>query len=144
MIIADVNVLVYAFDESSTDHERYRTWLTTCLSRREEFALVDSVLSGFVRIVTHPKIFGEPATTRDALQFVDAIIAAPASAWLAPGRATWDAMGTLSHADSAIRGNLIPDAYLASVALAHGARFATADRGFARYPGLDWFDPGQG
>jgi predicted nucleic acid-binding protein len=34
-----------------------------------------------------------------------------------------------------------PDAYLASLALTHRCRLATADRGFARFPGLDWFDP---
>lgn len=43
--------------------------------------------------------------------------------------------------EAAISGNLVPDAYLAAVALAHGCRVATADRGFARFPGLDWFDP---
>lgn len=142
MIVADVNVLVYAFDTSSTNHERYRTWLTSALTQRGEFALVDTVLSGFVRVVTHPKIFSEPVATGDALEFVDAIIEAPASTWLPTGRATWNTMATLATADSAIRGNHIPDAYLASLALAHRARFATADRGFARYRGLDWFDPG--
>ncbi|MGN6200410.1 PIN domain-containing protein [Humibacter sp.] len=37
--------------------------------------------------------------------------------------------------------NLVPDAYFAAMCLAHGARLATADRGFARFAGLDWFDP---
>jgi len=41
----------------------------------------------------------------------------------------------------AISGTLVPDAHLAAVALTHGCRLATADRGFARFPGLDWFDP---
>jgi len=31
--------------------------------------------------------------------------------------------------------------HLAALALTHGCRIATADRGFARFPGLDWFDP---
>ncbi|MDQ3642021.1 MAG: hypothetical protein M3450_11325 [Actinomycetota bacterium] len=35
----------------------------------------------------------------------------------------------------------MPDAHLAAVAVAHGCRLATADRGFARFPALDWFDP---
>lgn len=40
-----------------------------------------------------------------------------------------------------VRGNLVPDAYLAAVAISHGALLASNDRGFARFPGLRWFDP---
>jgi len=35
----------------------------------------------------------------------------------------------------------VPVLRVAALALAHGCRVATADRGFARFPGLDWFDP---
>jgi predicted nucleic acid-binding protein len=38
-------------------------------------------------------------------------------------------------------GNLVTDAHLAALAIGHGARLATADRDFGRFPGLDWFDP---
>lgn len=41
--------------------------------------------------------------------------------------------------DSQVRGPLVPDACLAALALSHGCRLGTADRGFARYEGLDWF-----
>jgi predicted nucleic acid-binding protein len=47
----------------------------------------------------------------------------------------------LAAGDRALGGNLTPDAYLASLALTHGCRLATADRGFARFPALRWFDP---
>jgi predicted nucleic acid-binding protein len=40
-----------------------------------------------------------------------------------------------------IKRNLVPDAYSAAGALTNGARIATADRGFARFPGVSWFDP---
>jgi predicted nucleic acid-binding protein len=40
-----------------------------------------------------------------------------------------------------VRGPLVPDAWLAALALSHGCRLATADRGFARFDGLDWFVP---
>ncbi|MHB1173044.1 MAG: TA system VapC family ribonuclease toxin [Lacisediminihabitans sp.] len=141
MILADINVLVYAFDESSPKHERYANWLAGTLAGADTFALVDTVLSGFIRIVTHPKIFADPAPVALAMQFVDTIIEAPAAAWVSPNRAVWQAFSRLATIDTAIRGNLVPDAYLASVATAYGTRLATADRGFARYAGLDWFDP---
>lgn len=42
--------------------------------------------------------------------------------------------------DPLLRGNVVPDAWIATT---HGARVATADRGFARFPGVDTFDPVQ-
>jgi uncharacterized protein len=53
----------------------------------------------------------------------------------------WAHFDALARNDPAISGNLVPDALMAALALAHGCRLATADRGFARYPGLAWFDP---
>jgi predicted nucleic acid-binding protein len=59
--------------------------------------------------------------------------------------------GTLTSADAAtaasvagdraVRGNLVPDAYATALAVSQGCRLATADRGFARFPGLDHLDP---
>lgn len=139
--LADVNVLVYAFDEEAHDHSRYLDWLSGVLGARRPFALVDTVLAGFVRVVTNPRIFEHPARTSEALSFVDGIIESTASVWLQSDRAAWNGLGALVEDDPTIRGTHIPDAYLAALAIANGARLATADRGFARYPGLDWFDP---
>lgn len=141
MILADVNVLVYAFDQSATHHAACADWLAATLGGSEQFALVDTVLAGFVRIVTHPKIFEYPASTVDAMEFIDTVIDSPASTWLPSTRAVWRRFGAITASDSAVRGVLVPDAYLAAVALTHGARLATADRGFARFEGLKWFDP---
>jgi toxin-antitoxin system PIN domain toxin len=141
VILPDVNVLVYAFDADAVGHSAYSEWLGRSLTGREDFALSDPVLSGFVRIVTHPKIMPKPAPTNRALEFVSALIDAPASRWLVSSAATWSTFGRLTEGDRAIKANLVPDAYLAAVALTNGARIATADRGFARFPGVSWFDP---
>jgi toxin-antitoxin system PIN domain toxin len=141
VILADVNVLVYAFDEESRAHEKYRSWLIDALSDRQPFALVDSVLTGFVRIVTDSRIFHRPAHTADALSFVGALVDSPISTWIPSNRPVWDALGQLVDGDNGINGKRVPDAYLAALAIANGARLATADRGFSRYPGLAWFDP---
>jgi uncharacterized protein len=142
VIVTDVNVLVYAFDESGADHARYANWLADIAGGADALALVDTVLSGFIRIVTHPKIFDDPAPTAAALDFIQALIDSPSGTWLGSNRSTWQVFATIAEGDRAVRGNTVPDAYLASLAIANGARLATADRGFARYPNLDWFDPG--
>jgi predicted nucleic acid-binding protein len=39
------------------------------------------------------------------------------------------------------RGNLIPDAYLAALAIETGSEWITSDRDYARFPGLKWRVP---
>jgi len=141
VILPDVNVLVYAFREGAENHREYADWLTDLLSGADELALVDTVLAGFVRIVTHPRISQPPASTSLALDFVADLRNARRAVWLSPTAAVWDQFAELSSHDRAIGGNLVPDAYLAATAIVHGAKIATADRGFARFPGLRWFDP---
>lgn len=140
MILPDVNVLVYAFRREAVDHDRYASWLSTTLVR-SELALVETVLLGMIRIVTSARIMADPAPTPIALQFVSALLDAPRARQLTPTRATWERLRTIATRDEHVRGPLIPDAWLAALALSHGCRLATADRGFARFDGLDWFVP---
>lgn len=141
MILADVNTLIYAFNADLPEHDACAAWLATSLAGREEFALVDTVLSGFVRIATNPRVWSAAASTGEALAFVEVILSAQNARWLPTDRIVWDTFAALVGADRGIRGNHVPGAYLAAMALTHGARIATADRGFARYPGLRWFNP---
>lgn len=61
-----------------------------------------------------------------------------------PRPATWqvrERFDRLPTGDPHASGNLVPDACLAALAIADGARVATRDRAMARWPGLDWVDP---
>ena len=141
MILTDVNVLVHAFREEAQQHQVYADWLTGLINGTDELALHDPVLAGFVRVVTHPRVFAEPAPASAALAFVSALREAAQARWVPSGHQSWEVLGRFVAGDKAIRGNLTPDAHLAATAVAHGCRLATADRGFARFPGLRWFDP---
>lgn len=141
MVLPDVNVLVYAFRREAENHEHYAAWLAGLVAGVDELALHDHALIGFVRIVTNPRVVPTPAPTALALEFVARLRAARRARWLPTGTASWSRLEELAERDRGITGNLVPDAHLAAVALAHGCRLATADRGFARFPGLDWFDP---
>ena len=52
-----------------------------------------------------------------------------------------DATDHIAYRLPGIRGNLVPDAYFAALALESGCEWLTADRGFARFPGLRWRHP---
>jgi len=141
MVLPDVNVLVYAFRRESSLHERYAAWLTDLLGGAEEIGISEGTLTGFLRIVTNPRIYADPAPISEALTFVDAVRGARRRRWVAVTDAVWTRFAALVDTDPQVRGNLVPDAWLAALALAHGCQIATADRGFARFDGLAWFDP---
>lgn len=141
MILPDVNVLVYAYRREAPNHSTYASWLSAVVAGQDELALADHGLTGFLRIVTNPRIFAVPAPTSDALRFVDRLRAAARGRPLAATSATWAVLGVHVSQDAGIRGNLVPDAYLAALAVSHGCRLATSDRGFARFPNLNFFDP---
>ena len=121
MIVPDVNVLVYAFRAEAPGHATYATWLNKALAN-ESIGLGEVILSGFLRIVTHPRIMSAPAPIDAALGFTRRLIDAPRSRWLTSGPAAWEQLERVSIDDSGIRGNLVPDAYIAALCLANGAK----------------------
>lgn len=141
MIVPDVNVLVHAYKREAEHHPVYAAWLQELVNGDEDLGLLDVVLAGVVRVVTHPRVFETPAPTVDALAYVEALRSAPRARSLPISAASWARVGLLAAQDRHLRGNVIPDGVLAAVALAHGGEVATADRGFARFPSLRWFDP---
>lgn len=141
VILPDINVLVYAFRRESAQHGTYADWLARLVAGEDELGLSDQVLGGFLRIVTNRRIYADPAPAAIAVAFVDALRAANRARWLPASEATWERLGAFVQADRQIAGNIVPDALLAATAVAHGCRLATADRGFARFSGLRFFDP---
>ncbi|HXF86749.1 MAG TPA: PIN domain-containing protein [Xanthobacteraceae bacterium] len=51
-----------------------------------------------------------------------------------------EVLGTLL-AQPGVHGNLVPDAHLAALAIAHGLILCSTDGDFARFPGLKWMNP---
>lgn len=140
MRCVDVNVLVNAHRPEAPDHDRYRAWLDDARTSDEALGVSDLVLSGFLRVVTHPRIFREPTPHTEALAAVDAVRHGANVVLVSPGDRHWQIFRDLV-ASAEARGNLVPDAYLAAMAIERGATWYSADRGFARFPRLDWRHP---
>ena len=140
MLLFDANVLVYAFRQDIPDSDRYAVWLEDIINSEMAFAVSDLVLSGFIRIVTHPRILSPPATMDEALAFTETIRSQPQCVTVSPGPRHWRIFTRLCKQAGA-RGNLVPDAYLAAMAIESGSEWITTDRDFARFPGLRWRHP---
>ena len=141
MILPDVNILIYAFHEKAPEHPLYAAWLDNVRQAGDDLLLPAAVLTGFLRIVTNPRVVVAPPSAAQAMSFVTALIRGVGVRQVSDESAVWQRFSELIEGDPQIRGNLVPDAYLAAVAISHGASLASRDRGFARFPGLRWFDP---
>jgi toxin-antitoxin system PIN domain toxin len=140
MILIDVNVLVYAHRADAPRHAAYLQWLEALINGDRAYGFSDLVLSGFLRVVTHPRVFSPPSDLVSALAFAHAIRNRPNAVPLTPGPRHWDIFKGLCESAGA-RGNLIPDAYLAALAIESGSEWITTDRDYSRFPGLQWHHP---
>lgn len=140
MTLVDANLLLYAVDASAPAHEAARTWLDEELSGTTATGFAWIALLAFLRISTNPRIYRQPLAPGEALAHVERWLSQPGSVVLAPGRRHLRILRSLlEHRGTAA--NLASDAHLAAIALEHGAVLCSADRDFARFEGLRWFDP---
>lgn len=140
MILPDVNVLVYAFRAESRDHDRYRGWLHGLANGEEAYAIASMVLGSFVRVVTNRRIFRPPSPLDLALQFAERLLLPSHCVAVHPGARHWGIFTRLCR-ESGATGNLVPDAFLAALALEHGCELVSNDADFARFKGLRWRHP---
>ncbi len=140
LLLADVNAFIYAHRAESPRAAEHRGWLESALAGDEPFGVSELVLSTFLRIVTNHRIYREPTSPALALSFCSTVLEARSAVRVRPGARHWDIFSGLCEAVGA-RGNVVPDAYLAALAVEHGATWVTTDRGFGRFPGLRWRTP---
>jgi uncharacterized protein len=132
MTLVDANVLLYAVNTASLQHQAAKAWLDDALSREARVGLPWHSLLAFVRIATHPAVFPNALSTLQALDVVNAWCSRPNVVHPEPSR-SFTATFTHTLTTGGARGNLVNDAYLAALAIEHGATVVTFDRDFARF-----------
>lgn len=140
MILLDVNIWIPVLRADHSRHAEVTAWLDSAQADHEEIGISELALSGAVRMVTHPRIFDPPLDPEMAMDACARAIAAPGARIVRPGARHWQIFDRLVRHASA-RGNDVPDAYHAALAIEHGALLASFDRGLARFEGLRLFDP---
>ncbi len=105
------------------------------LGSDRHYGVSDLVLSGVLRVVTHPRIFTPPTPVQEALAYCNDVRARPNAVLVSPGRRHWQIFTRLC-AEVGARGNLVPDAYLATLAIETDSEWITTDGDFRRFRGL--------
>lgn len=139
-MLLDANLLLYAVHRRAAQHEIAAAWLTEQLNGPRRVGFPWQSLTAFLRISTHPRAFEHPLDATAAWQLVIEWLAAPV-AWIPqPGPKHPTLFGDLVTRYE-IRGNLVPDAQLAALALEHGLTVCSADTDFARFSEIGWMNP---
>jgi toxin-antitoxin system PIN domain toxin len=130
----DVNVLVAAYRPDHPHHQCARAWLDDAVihaaNGRISLTLLGTVITGFLRITTNPKIFRETDPLQDLTDFVDSLLSCP-GVQFQPQGATWPNLRQVCLAQQ-IGGNLLTDALIAATVVQSGETLCTFDRDFLR------------
>lgn len=139
-MMVDANILLFAVDDSSPFHARATRWLTAQLNGPRRVGLPWQSLGAFLRISTHHRAAERPLGPDEAWSHVEAWLAAE-PAWI-PGPTDRHAqvLGALIRTHQ-LRGNLVPDAQMAALAIEHGLTVCSTDTDFARFPEITWENP---
>ena len=135
MIVPDVNLLVYAIDETSPFHARARRWWDGALSSTEIVGLCFPTLLGFVRLTTKRRVFDSPLGTGVALDRIESWLDQPNTESLSPTPRHWAILSELLR-EAAMGANLTTDAHIATYAIEHAGTVYSNDGDFARFEGL--------
>ena len=136
MIAIDTNILVAARRVESPHHAEAARWVRDLAEGGAPWAIPWPCVYEFLRVVTHPRIFRPPTPLDAALEDLESLLASPSVHLLGEGPSHF------AHLRAAVEGgrasgNLAHDAHIAALCFEHGVgELWTADRDFARFPGL--------
>lgn len=140
-VALDANVLIYASDEASPRQKTARSLLEDLARGPELVYLFWPVAMAYLRIATHPGIFERPLDPGMARANLGGLLERPHVRCPGEGDGFW-ALFEATVGTDVVRGNLVPDAHIATLMRQHGvATIWTADRDFRRFPGITAADP---
>jgi uncharacterized protein len=140
VILVDANILLYAEDQLSPQHESARAWWDAVLSGSSPVCLCWTVLGAFIRIGTNPRVFEHPLSLDQALACVQSWIDQPCTRMISPTARHWTVFQKMLRCGQAVA-NLVTDAHLAALAAEHGCELISTDSDFSRFSGIRWRNP---
>lgn len=140
MIVIDANLLIYSYDIQSAHHKKSIAWLENTFSGQESVGLPWQTIAAFLRVVTNRRLPGVRVELEDAVQAVEEWLQSPNLQILVPGDQHWRLFRRMI-VEGRASGPLVSDAVIAALTIEYGGVLHTADRDFARFPGLRWLNP---
>ena len=139
MILPDINLVVYAYNEDAPHHVAAKAWWERCLSETEPLAVAWVVVLGFIRLMSNRRVLARPMSASEAAEHCKLWLLRPNVRIALPGPTHMDILAGLLV--EPIGPNLVTDAHLAALAIEHQAELHSNDGDFARFSGLTWHNP---
>ncbi len=140
MIIPDINLLVYAYNELAPHHLCARKWWEALLSTESVVGLPWAVAMGFIRLMTHRQVLVDPMPVEQCCAIVSEWLERPNVQPLEPGPRHFSIFREFLT-KIGIAGNLVTDAHLAAMAVENACELHSNDSDFSRFSGLNWVNP---
>ena len=139
MILPDINLVVYAYNEDAPFHVSAKAWWERCLSETEPVGLAWAVVLGFIRLMSNRRVLARPMSAPEAAEQCRLWLLRSNVRIVLPGPTHMDVLGGLLTGP--MGPNLVTDAHLAALAIEHQAELHSNDSDFARFSGLTWRNP---
>ncbi len=140
--IVDTNILLYAANRDAPEHIAAREFLLRAGAGPEPWYLTEGILYEFLRVATHPKVFSQPLTWQEAMEFIRRVVGHPCFRVLTAGEQHWSLLSELLSRLTHPSGNLFFDIRTAVLMREHGVReIYTSDVDFLQFPGLRVVNP---
>lgn len=140
MILPDVNLVVFAYNEAAPRHHVARAWWEKLMTGREALGIPWAVVIGFIRLVTHPAVLETPLPAVAAIARARQWFTREHVLTLDPGPRHLQILEDLLQA-TGVAANLTTDTHLAALAIEHQCELHSNDTDFGRFPGLRWHNP---
>ena len=141
MIVPDVNLIVYVYNDGDRQrHTAARRWWSGLVDGTEPVSLPWVVITGFIRVTTHPRVMAYPLTTEQSVEYVRDWLRCDHITPLDPGPEHL-ALLQQNLAAAGAGADLVPDAHIAALAMEYDAEVHSNDSDFGRFPGLRWHNP---
>ena len=137
----DANILLYASDAGSEQQRNAVHFLNERKNDTDLMCITWLTLMSYQRIATHPGIFKKPLTPKEAWQNINSLLHLPLVRVIGEEKnfaSDYLEMTSLFP----VRGNLVPDAHLATVLRQHGVTtLYSADTDFRKFEFLKVINP---
>ena len=131
--LLDVNVVVATSVPSHAHHSVAKNWFKSASEFEEPVWVAEESLASFARLASIPSVtLG--LTPIEATEAFDRLRRDGYVEYIRGGDKRFEIFKSLLRRTPEIRGKLVPDAFLAALALEHGATLVTFDRDFLRFP----------
>lgn len=142
MFVVDTNLLLYAVNPDSPEHERAHGKLEAWRRGDRSWFVTWGIVYEFLRVSTHPQVFAEPLDLGTAWSWIGVAIASPRAGLLVETDRHGEVLGELVARHPRVSGNTVHDFHTAALMKEHGVpEIRTADTDFHQFPFLRVVNP---